>query len=227
MTSPIKARVRPKELSAAGIGASNVISSRNRPSRNASNAGPATTGTQTTAPTAPVSEHAHETTSSSLPTKTSTIPTGLYPNEGNHLNSQPERIPCVSSSEPPRVNLRSTDSSTSTQTGGTRKVNTTVKTSTKHRPASHHSTTPQDVGNTRPPASRAPPSSTNFPLRFFFPELIPAQSAPLHLPPPPVSSRDCAPVNIPLGSVNLPSHPNLPLLPSRPPSPQTHLVFPT
>jgi hypothetical protein len=224
MTSPIKARVRPKELSAAGIGASNVISSRNRPSRDAPNVGPgpATTGPQ---PTAPVSEHAHETPSSLILTKTSTIPTrrssGHYPNKGNHLNSIPEKVPCVSSSEPPGVNLGFTEGSMSTHGGGTRKVNTTVKTSTKRRPDPHHSSSSQDVGNTRPPASRAPPSSTNFPLRFFFPELFPVQSVPLHLPSPLVNSRDSAPVNIPLGSVNLPSRPILPNLPSRPPSPQT------
>lgn len=222
MTSPIKAWVRPKELSAAGIGASNVISSRNGPSRDAPNAGPATTGSQ---PTAPVSKHTHETTSSSLLTKTSTIPTrrssGHHPNEGNRLNPPQEKIPCDSSSVPPGVNLGSTDGSTSTHGGGIRKVNTAVKTPTEHRPDSHHSSSPQDVGNTRPPASRAPPSSTNVPLRFFFPELFPVQSVPLHLPPPPVNSRDSAPVNIPLGSVNLPSRPILPNLPSRPPSPQT------
>jgi hypothetical protein len=225
MTSPIKARVRPKEMSAAGIGASNVISSRNRPSRDAPNAGPATSGTQPAAPAAPVSEQAHETTSSSLLTKTSTIPTrrssGHYPNERNNLNSQPEKIPCVSSSKPPGVNPGSTDGSISTHDSGPRKVDTAVKTSTKHRPDSHHSTSPQDLGNTRPPASRAPPSSTDFPLRFFFPELFPVQSVPLHLPPPPVNPRDSAPLNIPLGSVNLPSRPILSNLPSRPPSPQT------
>lgn len=219
MTSPIKAWVRPKKLSAAGIGASNVISSRNGPPRGAPNTGPATTRSQ---PTAPVSKHAHETTSSSLPTKTSTIPTrrssGHYPNEGHRLISPPEKIPCDSS---PVVNLGSTDGSTSTHGGGIRKVNTAVKTYTEHRPDSHHSSSPQDVGNTRPPASRALPSSTNVPLRFFFPELFPVQSVPLHLPPPPVNSRDSVPVNIPLGSVNLPPRPILPNLPGRPPSPQT------
>lgn len=224
MTSPIKAHVRPKELSAAGIGASNVISSRNRPSRDAPNVGPgpATTGSQ---PTAPVSEQAHETTSSSLLTKTSTIPTrrssGHHPNKGNHLNSLPEKLPCASASEPPGVNLGSTEGSMSTHGGGTRKVNTTVKTVTKRRPDPNHATSSQDVGVTHPPASLVPPSSANFPLRFFFPELFPVQSVPLHLPPPPVNPRDIAPVNIPLGSVNLPSRPIVPNLPSRPPSPQT------
>jgi hypothetical protein len=218
MTSPIKARVRPKEFSTAGIGASNVISSQNGSSRDAPNVGP---GSQ---PTAPVSENAHETTSSPLLTETSTIPTrrssGHYPNEGSHLNSPPEKIPCDSSSVQPAVTLGSAEGSVSTNGDGTRKANTAVKTSTGHRADSHHSTSPQDVGNTRPPASQAPPSLGNIPLRFFFPEMFPVQSVPLHLPPLPVNSRDSAPVNIPLGSVNLPSRPVLPNLPSRPPSPQ-------
>ena len=221
MTSPIKVRVRPKEFSAAGIGASNVISFRNGSSMDATNAGPAATDSQ---PTAPVSEHAHETTSSSSPTETSTTSTrrssGHCPNEGNHLNSPPEKIPCDGSSVPPGVNLGSTDGSMSTHGGGIRKVNTEAKTSTGDRPDSHYSTSPQDLGNTRAPASRAPPS-TNIPLRFFFPELYSVQLAPLHLPPPPANYRDSAPFNIPLGSVNLPSHPILPNLPNRPPSPQT------
>ncbi|KAF8504785.1 hypothetical protein F5888DRAFT_1799436 [Russula emetica] len=222
VTSPIKARVRPKELSAAGIGASNVISSRNRSSRDAPNAGPATTGSQLTAP---VPKHAHETRSSSLLTKTSIIPTrrssGHFPNDGNHLTSPPEKIPCDSSSVSPGVHLGSTDGSVSTDGGGICKVNTAVKTSTEHCPDSHHSNFPQDVGNTRPPTSRVPPSSTNVPLRFFFPDLFPVQSVPLHLPPPPVNSQGSVPVNIPLSSVNLPSRPIVPNLPSRPPSPQT------
>jgi hypothetical protein len=222
MTSPIKAWVRPKQFSAAGIGASGVISSRIGPSRDAPNAGPATTGSQTTAP---VSEHAHETTSSSLRTETSTIPTRRpsehIPKEGNHRKSLPEKIPCDSSSVPLGINLGSTDGSKSTRGGGICKVNTAVKTSTEHRPDSHNSTSPQDVGNTRPSASRAPPSSTNLPLRFFFPELFPVQSVPLHLPPPPLNSRGSTPVNIPLGSVNLPSRPIIANLPNRPPSPQT------
>ena len=221
MTSPIKARVRPKELSVAGIGASNIVSSQNGPPSVVSNPGPATTGSQ---PTAPVSERAHETTSSSLLTETSTIPIrrsfGHHSNERNRLNSPPEKISCGSSSLPPGVNPGSTDGSISTHGGGIRKVNTAVKTSTEHRPDSRHSTSPQDFGNTRPPASGVPPSSTSSPLRFFFPELSSVKSAPLHLLPPPVNSWDSAPVNIPLGSVNLPSRPVLPHLPSRPPSPQ-------
>ena len=223
MTSPIKAQVRPKELSAAGIGASNTISSRNGSSRGAPKAGPATTRSQRTAP---VPKHAHETTSSSLHTETSTIPTripsGHIPNEGNYRDSRPEKIPSDRSSKPPGINLRSTDGSTSAHVGGIRKVSTAVKTSTEHCPDSNYSTSSQDVGNTRLLASRAPPSSTNLPLRFFFPELFSVQSVPLHLPPPPVISRDSVPVpvNIPLGSVNLPSRPIAPNLPSRPPSPQ-------
>lgn len=219
MTSPIKARVRPKEFSTAGIGASNVISSQNGPSRDAPNVGPATTGSQPTAP-----EHAHETASSPLFTESSTIQTrkssGHYPNEANHLKSPPEKIPCESSSVPPGVNhVGSADDSASTHGGGIREVNTTVKTSNGH-PDSHPSTPPQDVGNTHPLASQVPPTSTNVPLRFFFPEMLPVQSVPLHLPPPPVNSQDCAPVNIPLGSASLPPRPILPNLPSRPPSPQ-------
>lgn len=218
MTSPIKAWVRPKQISAAGIGASNVISSQTGPSRDAPNAGPATTGPQTTAP---VSAHAHETINSSLLTETSAIqtrrPSGHISKEGNIRNSLPEKIP---SSVLPGINLGSTDGSKSTR-GGIRKVGAAVKTSTEHGPDSHHSTSPQDVGNTRPPVSQAPPSSTNLPLRFFFPELIPVQSVPLHLPPPPVNSRDRTPLNIPLGSANLPSRPILPNLPSRPASPPT------
>ena len=209
MTSPIKARVRPKELSAAGIGASNVISSsKNGHSRDAPNAGPATSGSQPT-------EHAYETTSSSLLTETSTNPTrrfpGHFPNEEIRDDSSPKRIPCDGSSVPPGVDLGSTDGSMSTHGGGIRKVNTAVKTSTEHFPDLHHSTSSQDVAH----------SVTNVPLRFFFPDLFPVQSVPLHLPPPPVDSRDSALVNIPLGSVNLPSRPILPNLPSRPPSPQT------
>lgn len=221
MTSPIKARVRPKELSAAGIGASDVISSQNGPPKVASNPGPATAESQLTAP---VSKRAHETTSSSTLTETSTIPTirssGRYSNERNRLDSLPEKITCGSSSLPPGVNLGSTDGSMSTHGGGIPKVNTAVKTFTEHRPDSRHSTPPQDFGNSHPPPSRVPSSSTTLPLRFFFPELCSVKSAPLHILPPPVSSWDSAPVNIPSGSVNLPSRPVLPNLPGRPPSPQ-------
>ena len=214
MTSPIKAQVRPKGSSAAGIGAS-TVTSRNEPSRDAPNPGPAATGSR---PSASVSERAHEATSSSSIKETSTIPSrrpsGHIPNEGNHRDPP--------ASVPPGIKLGSTDGSMSTQGGGIRKAKTAVKTSKEHRPDSHHSTSPQDVvGNTRPPNSQVPLSSTNLPLRFFFPELFSIQSVPLHLPPPPVTSRDSAPVNIPLGSVNLPSRPIPASLPSRPPSPQT------
>jgi hypothetical protein len=227
MTSPIKARIRPKELTAAGIGANDVISSRKGSSKAAPNAGPATTRSQ---PTASVSEHAHGTTSSSLLTEASTIPTrnpsGHIPRKAIYRrNCPPEKTPCDSSSIPPGNNLGSTGFM-STHGGELRKVNTAVGTSTGLRPDPHHSTSPQDVGNTCPPASRLLPSSEIFPLRFFFPELFPVQTVPLHFPPPPVNSWDSAPMNFPLGSVNLPSRsilplPNLPNLPSRPPSPQT------
>ena len=208
MTSPIEVRVRPKQFSNIGIGASSIISSRNGPFRDAPNAVPSPTGSSTT----PVSEHTRETASFSLST-TFGRSSGLYPNE-----EPPENIPSNGSSVLPGVDPGPTDgSSTSTQAGEIGKVNT-ANIFTKHNSDSYPSTSPQDVGNTLPLDIRAPPASTNA-LRFFFPELSSVQPVVLRLSPPPVNSRDSAPVNLPLSSVNLPS---CPILPKRPPSPQTY-----
>ena len=212
MTSPVKAYVRPQRFP-SGLGASNVIASRNRPSRNT----PKATASTSAQPIASTTKHASE-TSSSLPANPSTTicrrSSGQYSNQEHHLNnSLPDKIP-QPSSLPHRLDLGSTNGSRSIHAGKVRYVDTS-KSTTKHRPDSHHPTSPKDVGNTYFLDNRAPHLSPNdFPF-FFFPASPLVQSVPLHLPPLLIDSRDNEPVNLPLGLPPRPVHSNPPTFTSQ------------
>lgn len=210
MTSPVKARVRPRNPS-AGLGASNFVSSRNRSSRS----------TQTTSPALtilPVPQHVSE-LSSSLPTDTTSTPRrGLSEHSSSqepHHNSLPKKSFHDGSSALPSVDPRFTygPKQASARPPKVNSVKPSLST-TIHRPDSHTPTSPREVGKTRLLDSRASHLSPNS-----LPFLIPISSpVPLHLPPPPINSRTSVPVNPPLDPVDLnsrPVHPNS-LLPSPP-----------
>jgi hypothetical protein len=206
VTSPVKACPRPQRFP-TGLGASSVISSRNGPSRNDPNAGPASTSSQPIAPSdcAPESSSAK---SSKAPRRRSP---GNRSIQERNLNSLPEK-PHDDFSVPPGISLGSMDCSRLTLAERMRKINS-VKTATIHHPDLHHPISPQDEGSTR-----LLDASLND-YRFLFPMPSSLQSVPLRLPPPPVDSRDSAPVNLPFGAIPLPPRPVHPNPPSS--SPQT------
>lgn len=213
MTSPIKAHVRPQR-SSTGLGASNVVTSGNRPSRNAPNVGPASASSQTITA---ISEQAHK-SSTSLSADSSTFPrrrfSGHGSNQEHHLNPLLETILYdYGSSVSPGIDPRGSEL---TYAGGIRKVNT-VNTPTTHCPNSRHPPSPQDVGNAHSLDSRDPHASPNGPPQSLFPTPSSVQSVQLRVPPLPVDYRGSAPVNLPLGSIDPHSRPILPNpLPSRP-----------
>ena len=203
LTSPVKACPRPQRFP-TGLGA--TISSRNGPSRNVSNPGPASISSQPIA----ASDHAPEYSSA----KTSKAPrrrsSGNRSIQEHHLSSLPEKP--YDFPVPPGIGLGSMDCSRSTLAERMRKINT-AKTAAIHYPDSHHPISPQDEGSTR-----LLDASLND-YRFLFPMPSSLQSVPLRLPPPPIDSRDSAPVNLPFGAIPLPPRPIHPNPPSS--SPQT------
>jgi hypothetical protein len=149
-----------------------------------------------------MSKHNDE-TSSSLPAGTTMVPrrrSSEHPsNQKPHLDSS-QAAASHHTPVPPAVDLAPTNGSNLAHANGTRKVNTTKS---PFSTPSHPSTIPQPqevMMMTCPLDSRAPPVPSNLPFPFLF--SIPS-SVPLHLPPPPIDSRASAPVNPPLGSIDM------------------------
>ena len=211
VTSPVKASVRPQRCP-SGLGASNVIASRNRPPRNPPKACTASTSSL---PIASASKRAPE--ANSLPANKSTTirrrSSGQYSKQEHHLNSLPDKIPHISSL-PHRLDLGSTNGSRSIHPSKMRYVDTSTSTANQ-RADSYHPTSPQDLGNPHFLDNQTPLISPNdFPF-FFFPAPPLDPSVPLHLPPLFVDPRVNEPVNLPLGLPPRPINPNPPTFSSQ------------